>query len=154
MKNTYAQITRRQFIGASAAAAAFAVVPRHVLGRLGFVAPSEKVSIAIIGAGGRGRTMVRDLFNEQDAQIIAVCDVAEKTDLSAFYYGGFAGRKPVKVEVEEHYACRANAIMSQVCQRDYVTPQGERFVAVRPPSVPPEGGNASLGCRAWDGAKG
>jgi len=104
MKKTYAQITRRQFIGASAAAAAFTVVPRHLLGGPGVVAPSEKVRIAIIGAGGRGRTMARALFEEDDAQIIAVCDVAEKTDLGAFYYGGFAGRSPVKAEVEGHYA--------------------------------------------------
>jgi predicted dehydrogenase len=102
-KKIRTQATRRQFLGV-AAAAAFTVVPRHVLGGSGFVAPSEKVNIAIIGAGGQGRTNARQLFQAQEAQIIAVCDVAEKTDLSAFYYQGFGGRQSVKAEVESHYA--------------------------------------------------
>ncbi len=98
-------ITRRKFLGATATtAAAFTILPRHVLGGAGFVPPSEKVNIAIIGAGGQGRTNARALFNEADAQIIAVCDPNEQSDYSRFYYGGVAGRKPVKAEVEKHYA--------------------------------------------------
>lgn len=103
-KSCCTKITRRQFIGSSAAVAAFTIVPRHVLGGPGFVAPSEKVNIAIIGAGGQGRTNARNLFNEADAQIIAVCDVAEKTDLNPFYYKGFGGRKPVIALIEETYS--------------------------------------------------
>src|SRR2546422_10707201 len=49
------RITRRRFVGDAAAAAAFTIVPRHVLGR-GFVAPSDKLSIAAIGCGGKGRS--------------------------------------------------------------------------------------------------
>jgi predicted dehydrogenase len=97
-------LTRRQFVATSAAAAAFMVVPRHVLGGARFVPPSEKVNIAIIGAGGQGLTNARALFNEEDAQIIAICDVADKTDLRGFYYGCYAGRKPVKTAIEEHYS--------------------------------------------------
>ncbi len=97
------QATRRQFLGAAAAAATLTIVPRHVLGGEGVVAPSDKVNIAIVGAGGQGRTNVKNLFQENNAQIMAVCDVAEKTDLNAFYYSGFAGRQTVKAEVEEHY---------------------------------------------------
>lgn len=100
-----ATVTRRQFVKSmSGAAAAFTIVPRHVLGGAGFVPPSEKVNIAIIGAGGMGRTNARHLFNEPEAQIIAVCDVAETTDLSPFYYKGFAGRKAVRSEIEAHYS--------------------------------------------------
>ena len=55
--------TRRDFIQATAAtAAAFTIVPRHVLGGQKFVAPSDKVNVAIIGAGGQGRTNARALF--------------------------------------------------------------------------------------------
>jgi len=46
MKKTCTQETRRQFIKTSAAAAAFTIVPRHVLGGPGFVAPSEKAKMA------------------------------------------------------------------------------------------------------------
>jgi len=103
-KKTKTRATRRQFLGVATGAAAFALVPRYVLGGPRFVAPSEKVNIAIVGAGGQGRTNAQNLFHEKDAQIIAVCDVAERTDLSAFYYGGSGGRKPLKAKVEEHYA--------------------------------------------------
>ena len=97
--------SRRQFIATTASAVAAAtIVPRHVLGGQRFVAPSDKVNVAIIGAGGQGRTNARALFQEEDCQIIAIADPAEEWDLSAFYYGGKAGRGPVKAEIEEHYA--------------------------------------------------
>ena len=96
--------SRRKFICSSAVAAAATIVPRHVLGGPKFVPPSEKVNIALIGAGGQGRTNTRALFNERDAQVIAIADPAEQWNLDAFYYKGQAGRKPVKAEIEKHYA--------------------------------------------------
>jgi predicted dehydrogenase len=99
--------TRRQFIATtSAAAAAFTIVPRHVLGGTQFVAPSDKVNVALIGAGGQGRTNARALFQEEDCQIIALADPAEEWDLSTWYYRGKSGRGPVKAEIEEHYAAK------------------------------------------------
>jgi predicted dehydrogenase len=99
------KITRRKFLGVSATAAtAFSIFPRHVLGGPKFVAPSEKVNIALIGAGGQGRTNMRALLGESEAQIIAVCDPRAEADYSRFYYGGLAGRKPVKADIEKHYA--------------------------------------------------
>ena len=59
--------TRRQFIAATVGT--FTIVPRHVLGGQRFVAPSDKVNIALIGAGGQGRTNARALFQEEDCQI-------------------------------------------------------------------------------------
>jgi predicted dehydrogenase len=97
--------TRRTFLKDGAAAgAAFTIVPRHVLGGPGQVAPSDKVNIAVIGAGGQGRTNLRPLFEQPDAQIIAVADPAEYFDLEAFYFKGMAGRKPVREQIERHYA--------------------------------------------------
>src|SRR5205823_4817590 len=63
--------SRREFLQVGAAAAAvFTIVPRHVLGGRGFVAPSDKVNVTLIGAGGQGRTNARALFRLNDAQII------------------------------------------------------------------------------------
>src|ERR671915_200088 len=96
--------SRRSFLKDSAAAAAsLTIVPRHVLGGPGQVAPSDKVNIALIGAGGQGRTNLRPLFEQADAQVIAVADPAEYFDLEAFYFRGMAGRKPVRAMIERHY---------------------------------------------------
>jgi len=98
---------RRQFLATAASAmAAATIVPRHVLGGPGFVAPSDKVNVALIGAGGQGLMNLRSLFQEPDCQVIALADPAEEWDLSAFYYGGKGGRGPVAAEIEETYAER------------------------------------------------
>jgi predicted dehydrogenase len=102
-KNRKVDVSRRDFLGAAAAAAVFTIVPRYVLGGPKFVPPSEKVNVAIIGAGGQGRTNARALFGEADAQVMAVCDVAEVTNLEPFYYKGKGGRKAVIAEAEKHY---------------------------------------------------
>jgi len=46
--------SRRQFIGTMASAAAFTIVPRHVLGGVGYTAPSDLPNIAGIGIGSQG----------------------------------------------------------------------------------------------------
>ena len=97
--------TRRKFLGVTASTVAVAaMVPRHVLGGPKFVPPSEKVNVALVGAGGRGRNNLRELFKQDDAQVIAVADPIEHHDLAAFYYRGVAGRKPLKADIEKHYA--------------------------------------------------
>ena len=48
-------LTRRNFVqGASTLALGGMVVPRHVLGGVGYQAPSDTLNVAIVGAGGRG----------------------------------------------------------------------------------------------------
>ncbi|MCJ7812647.1 twin-arginine translocation signal domain-containing protein, partial [bacterium] len=50
-----ATLTRRNFLGtAGTAAAAFTIVPRHVLGGAGYQAPSDMINVAGIGVGARG----------------------------------------------------------------------------------------------------
>jgi predicted dehydrogenase len=98
-------VNRRGFIrGTASAFIGISIVPRHVLGGPEFVPPSEKVNIAIVGCGGQGRTNVRSLFEQADAQIIAVADPIENQNLDAFYYKGTAGRLPVKAEIEKNYS--------------------------------------------------
>lgn len=99
---------RRTFLKASAATAAgFTIVAPHVLGGPKHVAPSDKVNIALVGAGGQGRSNLRELFGQADAQVVAVADPAESWDLGSFYYKGDAGRKPVRAEIERFYSAKA-----------------------------------------------
>ena len=61
-------------LAGGAAAAAFTVVPRHVLGGAGFVAPSEKITLAHIGCGTQGLRELPGLLAAPEVQIVAVCD--------------------------------------------------------------------------------
>lgn len=97
------KVTRRDFLGSTAAAMTFTIVPRQVLGGSGNVSPSEKVNVAIIGTGGQGIVNMKQLFNEPDVRIAALCDVNEESDYSMFYYGGTAGLKPAAELVRKRY---------------------------------------------------
>ena len=66
-------INRRKFINHSLiAASGITIVPRHVLGGIGYTAPSDKLNIGCIGVGGKGRVDVNGVSSEN---IIALCDV-------------------------------------------------------------------------------
>jgi predicted dehydrogenase len=67
--------SRRSFIRNTAlATAGFYIVPRHVLGK-GFTAPSDKLLIAGIGAGGKGEGDLNSFYKSGKAEIVALCDV-------------------------------------------------------------------------------
>ncbi len=65
--------SRRRFIkGAGLAVAGITIVPRHVLGGPGFLAPSDTLNIAGIGVGGMGFANLKHLKSQN---IVALCDV-------------------------------------------------------------------------------
>ncbi len=65
-------VSRRSFIAKTAvSAAAFTIVPRHVLGR-GYTPPSDLLNVAGVGVGGMGR---QNLINLSDQNVVAICDV-------------------------------------------------------------------------------
>lgn len=67
---------RRQVLAAAAAIAAPTVVPASALGRGGFVAPSERISLGIIGVNGMGRANLSACVSQPDVTLTAVCDVS------------------------------------------------------------------------------
>ena len=72
---TKTQLTRREFLGATAALAAFTIVPRHVLAGAGQPAPSEKMNVGCVGVGGmQGGS---DVGGVSSQNIYALCDVDE-----------------------------------------------------------------------------
>ena len=56
-----------------AGAAAFQIVPRHVLGGPGYTPPSEKIYRAMIGVGNQGSRH----FGYPGGEVIAVCEVKQ-----------------------------------------------------------------------------
>ncbi len=68
--------SRRGFMKSTASAAAgFFIVPRHVLGGKGFIAPSDKLNIACIGAGGKGWSDIRNAYADGENNVVAICDI-------------------------------------------------------------------------------
>jgi hypothetical protein len=75
IQNPKQGVSRRSFLVAGGAAAtAFMVVPRQVLGGPGFVPPSEKINLAYIGCGTQGLREMLGLLSMPEFQIVAVCD--------------------------------------------------------------------------------
>ena len=71
--------SRRKFIrNAATAMAGFYIVPRHVLGGPGFTAPSDKLVIAAIGAGGKGADDISHFYKSGKAEIGFLCDVDDR----------------------------------------------------------------------------
>ena len=120
-------INRREFLGtAAAAAAAFTIVPRHVLDGSEHVAPSEKINIGCIGVGAQGTRVMMDFLRQPEVQVVSVCDVNKdsrdycewspnelrgkvreligKPNWGKGFKGCRAGREPAREIVEGYYA--------------------------------------------------
>ncbi|WP_080055038.1 Gfo/Idh/MocA family protein [Spirosoma aerolatum] len=75
--------SRRDFLKTSSlAATSFFIVPRHVLGK-GFVAPSDKLNIAGIGAGGKGKSDLASFSASPNVNIVALCDVDDRQSVES-----------------------------------------------------------------------
>ncbi len=67
-----AALSRREFVGAAAAVAAFTFVPKRILGAAGQSSANNRLNIAGIGVGGRGASDIKEVSSEN---IVALCDV-------------------------------------------------------------------------------
>src|SRR5215470_13903230 len=76
-------ITRRHFVrNAAILGGSFFIVPRHVLGR-GFIAPSDKLNIAGIGAGGKGESDLSEFSKSPNVNIVAMTDVDDRQAMNS-----------------------------------------------------------------------
>ena len=101
-------VSRRGFLAAGAGFGLFNVVPASVLGA---DAPSNQVTMALIGAGNMGMGNMRAFLAMPDVRVLAVCDVNR------------AKRENGKAEVDKRYGDRACATyrdFRDVCMRDDV----------------------------------
>src|SRR5579864_4648548 len=91
--NPSAKTSRRDFVlGSVAAAASVATfVPSHVLGREGNVAPSEKITLGVIGIGPRCTYDLKAMLPFPDIRCVAIAEVQAKR------------REAGKTLVDQHY---------------------------------------------------
>ena len=68
------ELNRRTFLKAASAFAAPAIVPSSVFGK---TAPSDRITLAALGVGGRGSGVMRGFMRNADVQVLAVCDPFE-----------------------------------------------------------------------------
>ena len=103
-------LSRREFLGKAAAIGLFTIVPRHVLGGAGHIAPSAKTTLACIGTGGQGSQNMTAFLDSPEIQVTAVCDVNREGGgyLSWNWSQGkdqqTAGREPARRAVDAFYA--------------------------------------------------
>ncbi len=85
--NPRSTISRRQFLGTAATAAAGLaapqIVPNTVFGKPGQPAPSDRITLGHIGVGGMGGGHLGGLVGNSRVKSIAVCDVYEERRLAA-----------------------------------------------------------------------
>jgi len=75
MKKSTQDGSRRNFLKKGlTAAAGFYIVPRHVLGGKGFIAPSDRLIIAAVGIGGKGEVDINYLSGSGNADIAVLCE--------------------------------------------------------------------------------
>jgi hypothetical protein len=74
------KMNRRKFLGGLAAASAFTIVPRRVLGGPGYVPPSDMVLLAQVGCGTQSQRQVNaGMVRRPDVHFVAVVDPNKDT---------------------------------------------------------------------------
>lgn len=99
--------TRRDFIKDSSKVAAAIIAAPMIIssctkGKEGRPSPSDRINLAVIGAGNQGTNDTREFLEDERVQITAVCDVNTKS--AGYWDGKVAGREFVRELVETHYS--------------------------------------------------
>jgi predicted dehydrogenase len=113
---------RRCFLKTSVLAAVSAptIIPSSVLGQAGKPAPSNRITVGLVGCGGRGVGVMNSFLREPNAQVIATCDPYE-THYRGQGKGRALGRKPAAEMVGKKYGskpCDTYANYRDLCARD------------------------------------
>jgi len=103
--------SRRKFLKQGAAAAstlAFAptIIPASALGKNGYIAPSDRINLAFIGAGNQAGNDAKGFLQDDRVQITAICDVNRKS--KGYWNGKVAGREYIMDMVDKAYSRKHN----------------------------------------------
>lgn len=107
-------MNRRRFLTAAAATAGGAVlaapalagaptiVPASALGRGRRPAPSDRITLAVIGTGNQGTNDLLQFLKDERVQVVAVCDVNRES--AGYWDGRVGGREPARRIADWYYA--------------------------------------------------
>jgi predicted dehydrogenase len=95
-------VNRRQFLGATAAAAAGAVPLAYAENKKA-VAANDKITVALVGCGGMGRYNLSDFMRLPDFEVVAVADPDPAHIKDALEDVKKAGRPAEKVKPEQDF---------------------------------------------------
>ncbi|MCH5376338.1 MAG: Gfo/Idh/MocA family oxidoreductase, partial [Planctomycetes bacterium] len=107
--------SRRDFVKATAVAALPWIVPSSVFGAR---APSNRIHVACIGTGNQGAGILRRFLQNDDVQIVAVCDV----NTASHGYRDedqYLGREPARKTVDDYYGEKSGVAGYKAC-RTYI----------------------------------
>jgi predicted dehydrogenase len=91
---------RRNFLSTTATIAGITIIPRHVLGGIGHIAPSDKLNVACIGNGTQGTRVMLELLKIPGLQIVSVADPV-KEDTRYQNWGEFELRNNIREAIGE-----------------------------------------------------
>ena len=77
-------------------------VPASALGRDGHTAPSNRITVGMIGTGNQGIGDMRNFMRDERVQIVAVCDVNRES--RGYWDDGEGGYAVAKRIADEHYS--------------------------------------------------
>ncbi|HSD26317.1 MAG TPA: Gfo/Idh/MocA family oxidoreductase [Vicinamibacteria bacterium] len=80
MRKPRTPLSRRAFLERGTSTAAATLVARHVLGGPRQVPPSDRISVAYVGAGTQGLRQLMPALAREELRIVAVCDPNRKSE--------------------------------------------------------------------------
>ncbi len=105
MQSCDSSINRRDFIRRAATVAVPMILPASAFAQDRRAAPSDRITLGIVGLGSRGFNLIDAFLGEADAQIVAVCDVDSMHYRDRAWGQGRAfGREPARKLLESRYA--------------------------------------------------
>ena len=109
MKSIPHTTSRRQFIGKTAAALGFPmIIPASALGRAGRPAPSERVTVGLIGYGTIASDWTGNFLKDERVQVVSVADPMKRYGHYGYKGEREGGRDVAKDAVDKYYSTAAN----------------------------------------------
>ena len=102
------KVSRRHFLRTATGCTVGAVglpyfVPSSAMGKAGYIAPSERITMGCIGLGGQGTRNMEQFIHQSDVQVVALCDVNKGSQDYLFGINHWGGLEPARKRALQLY---------------------------------------------------